>query len=102
MKLLIIGLIVLGVFIFVRRLQAQEAPNPGRAYSIYDFTVKTIDGKDQSLADYRGQVLLIVNTASQKAQFLRHRKVVSIFPVSWSSNTSVIAGAAKQSLKNSP
>ena len=32
--------------------------------SIYDFTVKTRDGKDVSLADYKGQVLLIVNTAT--------------------------------------
>jgi glutathione peroxidase len=33
--------------------------------SIYDFSAKTLAGKDVSLADYRGQVLLIVNTASQ-------------------------------------
>ena len=32
--------------------------------SIYDFQVKTIDGKEKSLADFRGQTLLIVNTAS--------------------------------------
>jgi glutathione peroxidase len=33
--------------------------------SIYDFHAKTIDGEDRSLADYRGQVLLIVNVASK-------------------------------------
>ena len=33
--------------------------------SIYDFSCKTLDGSTQSLADYAGQVLLIVNTASQ-------------------------------------
>jgi glutathione peroxidase len=33
--------------------------------SIYDFTAARLDGGEQSLADYRGQVLLIVNTASQ-------------------------------------
>ncbi|MNH98332.1 Hydroperoxy fatty acid reductase gpx1 [compost metagenome] len=32
--------------------------------SIYDFTVKTIKGEDKSLADYKGKVVLIVNTAS--------------------------------------
>lgn len=32
--------------------------------TIYDFSVKTIDGKDMTLAPYKGQVLLIVNTAS--------------------------------------
>jgi len=33
--------------------------------SIYDFTAKTLGGKDVSLADYRGEVLLVVNTASK-------------------------------------
>ncbi|MBQ4591234.1 MAG: glutathione peroxidase [Clostridia bacterium] len=32
--------------------------------SMYDFTVKTRDGRDVSLADYKGKVLLIVNTAT--------------------------------------
>jgi glutathione peroxidase len=33
--------------------------------SVYDFSAKTLDGQDVNLADYRGQVLLIVNTASK-------------------------------------
>lgn len=32
---------------------------------IYDFNARTIDGTDVSLGDYRGKVLLIVNTASK-------------------------------------
>jgi glutathione peroxidase len=32
---------------------------------LYDQTVRTIDGKEVSLGDWRGQVLLIVNTASK-------------------------------------
>ncbi len=32
--------------------------------SVYDFSAARLDGKDESLSDYRGQVLLIVNTAS--------------------------------------
>jgi glutathione peroxidase len=32
--------------------------------SIYDFSAPRLDGHTQSLRDYRGQVLLIVNTAS--------------------------------------
>lgn len=32
--------------------------------SIYDFSMKTIDGKDESLADFKGSVLLVVNVAS--------------------------------------
>ena len=33
--------------------------------SIYDFEVTTIDGQEQQLAAYRGQVLLVVNVASR-------------------------------------
>lgn len=33
--------------------------------SIYDFTARDIDGKERSLSEFRGKVLLIVNTASQ-------------------------------------
>ena len=33
--------------------------------SIYDFQAETLDGQPASLADWRGQALLIVNTASK-------------------------------------
>lgn len=33
--------------------------------NIYQYSAQRIDGKEQALADYQGQVLLIVNTASQ-------------------------------------
>ncbi|MDZ7263299.1 MAG: glutathione peroxidase [candidate division KSB1 bacterium] len=33
--------------------------------AIYDFTVKDIDGKDQKLEQYKGQVVMIVNVASR-------------------------------------
>ena len=33
--------------------------------SAYDFNAKTIDGEDKPLADYKGKVTLIVNTASK-------------------------------------
>jgi len=33
--------------------------------SVHDFKVKTIDGKEASLADYKVKALLIVNTASE-------------------------------------
>lgn len=33
--------------------------------NIYDYGVKTIDGQDKLLGDYKGKVLLIVNTASK-------------------------------------
>jgi glutathione peroxidase len=33
--------------------------------TVHDFKAKTIDGKEQSLAEYSGKVLLVVNVASQ-------------------------------------
>ena len=33
--------------------------------SVYDFTVKDNKGNDVSLSDYKGKVLLIVNTATK-------------------------------------
>lgn len=33
--------------------------------TIYDFSVKTITGEEKSLADYKGKLLLVVNTASK-------------------------------------
>jgi glutathione peroxidase len=33
--------------------------------TVYDFTAKTIDGAEQSLAVYRGKALLVVNVASK-------------------------------------
>ena len=33
--------------------------------SLYDFAAETLDGKPAPLADYRGRVVLIVNTASK-------------------------------------
>lgn len=35
------------------------------ADSVYEFTLNTINGTPKSLSDYKGQVLLIVNTASK-------------------------------------
>jgi glutathione peroxidase len=35
------------------------------ASPLYEFTVRTIDGKPQSMRAFKGRVLLIVNTASQ-------------------------------------
>ena len=37
----------------------------GTPMSVHDFKVKTIDGKEASLSDYKGKTVLIVNTASE-------------------------------------
>jgi glutathione peroxidase len=46
-------------------LTAQQKENtPVKNTNIHGFTMKTIDGKEKSLAAYKGKVLLIVNVAS--------------------------------------
>ncbi len=43
----------------------QEAKQENmKAQSIYDFTVRDIDGKEVKLAEYKGSVCVIVNVAS--------------------------------------
>src|SRR6476620_1212165 len=44
-------------------VQNVEAASPAK--SIYDFQMKDIDGKDVKLSKYKGNVLLVVNTASK-------------------------------------
>jgi glutathione peroxidase len=44
---------------------AADATPQGNPVSVYDFKVKTIDGNETSLAQYKGKALLIVNTASK-------------------------------------
>ena len=42
-----------------------ETKQPGPHKTIYDFSARTIDGAEKSLAEYRGTVVLIVNVASK-------------------------------------
>jgi len=44
-------------------LSLWTAPNPPQ--SVYDFTIKTLDGKTVKLSKFKGKKILIVNTASK-------------------------------------
>jgi glutathione peroxidase len=44
---------------------ASREANTVSTNGVHQFTVKTIEGKDRSLGDYAGKVLLIVNVASE-------------------------------------
>ena len=53
-----------------RPAEAQEATETEEdsvpsARSFYDHEVKTMDGRTVSLSEYKGQVCLVINTASQ-------------------------------------
>ena len=51
----------------------QTVPN------IYNFTMKTIDGKDQGLADFKGKEVLIVNTASLCGHTPQYRSLETLY-----------------------
>ena len=56
---------------------AAEPPPP--AASIYDFTMKDIDGKEQKLDAYKGDVIMIVNTASKCGNTPQYEGLESIY-----------------------
>lgn len=47
--------------------------------TLHDFQVKTIDGADKSLADYRGKALLVVNVASQCGLTPQYSKLQALY-----------------------
>lgn len=49
---------------FLLTYPAQDRPMADSS-PLYGFSMKTIDGKERSLADYKGRVLLLVNVASE-------------------------------------
>ena len=52
------------------------APSPK---TVYDFTMKDIDGKDISLSDFKGKVLLIVNVASFCGNTPQYRDIEALY-----------------------
>ncbi len=69
-KMLLGGLIIgvgLGLLVATERAGAAEEGAmlmAAKAGSIYDFTLNDIDGKPVSLSQYKGKVVMLVNTAS--------------------------------------
>ena len=47
--------------------------------SIHKYTVKDIDGKEVSLGSYKGQVLLIVNVASQCGNTPQYKEIQQVY-----------------------
>ena len=59
----VIGVVVMGVVAWISGLFSST--NETATGSIYDFRMTALDGKEISLERYKGQNLLIVNTASK-------------------------------------
>jgi glutathione peroxidase len=50
---------------FLLSLLGLAAATTAAGASLYDFSAETIDGKTRALSEYKGQVVLIINTASR-------------------------------------
>ncbi len=68
-SLLLIGAVALSIaclsIVKAISIKSEPAMTPSEYKSVYDFTMKNIDGKDIKLSSYKGKVLLIVNVASR-------------------------------------
>src|SRR5688500_20270623 len=53
------------------RMPAKDSP--------LDFTVKTIDGKEQKLSDYKGKVVMVVNVASKCGYTKQYTPLQSVY-----------------------
>lgn len=57
--------VVLAIFFWMSLHDAQAAKKGEKMNAIYDFSVKEISGVEKNLSEFKGKVLLIVNTASE-------------------------------------
>jgi len=58
---------------------AAASPQSKKAPSIYNFTMKNIDGKEVPLERYKGKVILIVNVASKCGNTPQYKELEELF-----------------------
>jgi glutathione peroxidase len=63
--LLVVGIVLIACSRANTASQNPKTESSMNATSIYDFTLKSIDGKEVSLAEYKGKKMLLVNVASK-------------------------------------
>lgn len=70
--------------------------------SIYDFEVNTISGKQVALSDYKGKVLLIVNTASKCGFTPQFTGLESLYSELHNEGLEILGFPCNQFLKQDP
>ncbi|WP_238883507.1 glutathione peroxidase [Clostridium sp. YIM B02551] len=70
--------------------------------SIYDFSAKSITGKETSLSEYKGKVLLIVNTASKCGFTPQYKDLEAIYKKLGNDKFEVLGFPCNQFAKQEP
>src|SRR2546421_2378641 len=70
--------------------------------SVYDFTVKDIDGKSVDLSQYKGKVLLIVNTASKCGFTPQYKNLEAVYEQYKDRGLEILAFPANEFGKQEP
>lgn len=70
--------------------------------SIYDFQAESIEGKPVNLADFRGKVLLIVNTASKCGFTPQYKGLEKLYEKYKEQNFSILGFPSNQFGKQEP
>ena len=73
-----------------------------QADSLYDIPVKTIDGKDTTLAPYKGKVLLIVNVASHCGYTPQYKALEALYQTNQDKGLVVLGFPCNQFLSQEP
>jgi glutathione peroxidase len=70
--------------------------------TIYEISAKTLDGQEKPLADYAGNVLLVVNTASNCGFTPQYRGLESLYRKYHSQGFAVLVSPATNLAPRSP
>jgi glutathione peroxidase len=92
------GLIVLTSIILAQTKEKKME----RLSMLYSFVMKTIDGKDKSLSDYKGKVLMIVNVASKCGHTPQYKGLEEIYEKYKGRGFMILGFPANNFLKQEP
>jgi glutathione peroxidase len=94
--------ILSAVALFLVAPPGKADDNGSKPASVLGFKMKDIDGKDVNLADYKGEVLLVVNTASNCGYTPQYERLETIFEKYKEKGFKVLAFPANEFLAQEP